>query len=303
MKNQFLLSELRSFLVPRRAEDHKGVFGHVLIVAGSRGMMGAALLCARACLRSGAGLVTLAFPRSFSPQGLFIPEALTLGLPENKRGALTAAGFKEIERAHQARNFDVLAIGPGLSQDPETGEALRLILKNLDIPMVLDADALNLAALSSQYFFSMIKSRKSPTIATPHPGEMARCLKIPLSRVQKNPEAAAQRLSRELKAVVILKGHRSVIAEGLRKIFNSTGGMGLSKGGTGDVLTGLIAGLWAQALASQRLKQVGAFEMAALGAYLHGLAGDLAEQELTPWAMTAQDVIAFLPRAFKNLIG
>jgi NAD(P)H-hydrate epimerase len=294
--------KLRSFLVPRRVDDHKGVFGHVLIVAGSRGMMGAAFLCARACLRSGAGLVTLALPKSFESMALsHIPEALTLGLPENKKGALSAAGFQLIQRAHQNRRFDVLAIGPGLSQDHDTGKLLASVLKKIDIPTVIDADALNLMAAAQDIFFRIMKNRNSLAIMTPHPGEMARLLKILTQEVSRNREGAAVRLARALKAIVVLKGHQSLISDGSRNVLNSTGGTGLSKGGTGDVLTGLLSGLWAQALASKRLKNVGAFEVAVLGAHLHGLAGDIAEKTLTPWAMTAQDVIACFPQAFQNL--
>ncbi len=292
---------MKKFLTPRYPEDHKGVFGHALIVAGSRGMMGAALLAAKSCLKSGVGLVSLGIPKSFEATAVsFVPEALTVGLDETLAGSISRRAFKQIERARQKRNFDVLAVGPGISQNPETGECLRLILE-MDIPSILDADALNLMALSSAKFSPIMKKRKSPSILTPHAGEMARCLGIPLSKAMLERSSCARRLAEKFNATVIFKGHPSLITGDGKEAANSSGNTGLSRGGSGDVLTGLVCGLWAQNLSSRRLKGVGAFETAVLGAYLHGLAGDLAEQELTPYAMTSQDLISFFPEAFKIL--
>ncbi len=264
-------------------------------------MMGAALLAAKSSLKSGVGLVSLGIPETFELAAVVsIPEALTLALPETLSGSISRRAFKLVERAHQMRNFDCLAIGPGLSQNSETGEFLSLVLE-MDIPSVVDADALNLMALSPARFSKIMKKRESPAILTPHAGEMARCLGISLSKALSERLWCARRLAEKFNSVVVFKGHPSLIVDGNREIKNSSGDTGLSRGGSGDVLTGLLCGLWAQNLSSRRLKNVGAFEIAALGVYLHGISGDLAQKELTPYALTAQDLISFFPKAFKKI--
>jgi ADP-dependent NAD(P)H-hydrate dehydratase / NAD(P)H-hydrate epimerase len=296
-------SELRAALVSRRSDDHKGVFGHVLIAAGSRGMAGAAILCAKGALRSGAGLVTLAVPASLQASVAgHIPEAMTLGLPENSAGCLRPDGVGRLKQAHKDRQYSVLAIGPGLTEHPDTARFVLLALSSLPIPAVVDADALNILASEDEPGVrELMGSRKEPCVLTPHPGEAARCLQTSTKAVMADREAAAQRLARDWNAAVLLKGHRTLICDGERTVANATGGSGLAKGGTGDVLTGLIAGLWAQMLASSRIEGKTGFLAAALGAHLHGLAGDAAEKKLTPQAMTAQDVVASLPEAFAGL--
>ncbi len=286
-------AELRAALVRRKASDHKGVFGHVLVLAGSRGMAGAAILAARSALRSGAGLVTLALPASLqAAAAAAAPEAMTLGLPENAAGCLTPEGVGLLKK----KRFTVLAIGPGLSTHADTVRFVARALAELPWPAVVDADALN--ALAAQ---AGPPRRKAPCVFTPHPGEMARCLGVGTAEVLADCEAAAKSLARAWRGVAVLKGHRTVISDGRRAALNRTGGPGLAKGGTGDALTGLIAGLWAQRLASGRGAGEPAFASAALGCWLHGKAGELAERELTPWAMTAQDVVERLPAAFRRL--
>lgn len=297
-------AELRAALVDRRSEDHKGVFGHLLIVGGSRGMMGAPILAARAALRSGVGLVTLALPAGLQNQAAAaVPEALTLGLAETPSGVLRAEGVARLKTALKERGYTALAIGPGLSQQAEAAKFVIGALCSLPVPAVIDADALNaLAAQEPAGVRELLRRRRAPCVLTPHPGEMARCLKVTRDQVRQKRDGCAQRLAREWGAVTLLKGHRTVVASEARIVVNLTGGPGLSKGGTGDVLTGLIAGLWAQMLASRRVDGDSAFMAAALGAHLHGLAGDLAEREKTAFAMTAGDVIAALPAAFAQLI-
>ena len=264
-------------------------------------MTGAALLAAKSSLKSGVGLVSLGIPESFELAAVVsVPEALTLSLPETLSGSISRRAFKLVERAHQMRNFDCLAIGPGLSQHPETGEFLSLVLE-MDIPTVMDADALNLMSQSPSRFSKIMKKRKSPAILTPHAGEIARCLGISVSKALSDRLWCARRFAEKFNSVVVFKGHPSLIVDGHREAKNSSGDTGLSRGGSGDVLTGLLCGLWAQNLSSRRIKNVGAFEIAVLGAYLHGVAGDLAQKELTPYAMTAQDVISFFPKAFKKI--
>lgn len=299
----FSKSELRAALVRRYPEDHKGVFGHVLIAAGSRNMAGAAVLAARAALRSGAGLVTAAVPAGIqSCVAGAVPEALTLGLPESPAGCLRPEAVSRLRAAHKEAGYTVLAMGPGLSTAPEVAKAVLLAVNALELPAVLDADALNvLAGQDPQGVKQLLRERGHSCIFTPHPGEMGRCLDMSIKEVQGDRAACAQRLAREWRGVAVLKGRHTAVSNGERAWVNTTGGPGLAKGGTGDVLTGLIAGLWAQSLASGRGRAEPAFWAAALGVWLHGRAGELAEADRTAYGMTAQDVIERLPDAFQEL--
>jgi NAD(P)H-hydrate epimerase len=162
------------------------------------------------------------------------------------------------------------------------------------MPAVVDADALNILA-------SMKPARKTDLVLTPHPGEMARLLRVTTHAVLRDRSACAEKPSRRWGCVAVLKGHDTIISGRARTGVNATGGPGLAKGGSGDVLTGLVAGLWAQMLASGRVQGELGFLAAALGCHLHGLAGELAEAARTPWAMTAQDVVERLSDAFKAL--
>jgi NAD(P)H-hydrate epimerase len=296
-------SELKACLVPRRADDHKGSFGHVLVVAGSRGMAGASILAARGALRSGAGLVTLAVPTSIQVTVAgHVPEAMTVALPENSSGTVRPEAVERLQQAQKDKDYNVLAIGPGLSLHSDTARFVLLALSHLPLPAVIDADALNVLALQEVTGSrQLLRSRAQGCVFTPHPGEMARCLRVTTEEVMKDREAAAEKLCAEWNGVAVLKGHATVIASGERRALNATGGPGLAKGGTGDVLCGLIAGLWAQLLASGRASGDLAFKAAALGAWLHGTAGDLAQKAKTPWAMTASDVVEHLPAAFAKL--
>jgi len=296
-------AELREGLVERLPDDHKGVYGHALIIAGSRGMAGAAILAARAALRSGAGLVTVAAPAGVAQTVAgAVPSALTLALPVGSSGALRPNGVERLKQYAKDRRVTAFAIGPGLSTHPDAARFVLHVLSGLSAPAVVDADALNiLAAQDAAGAAQMLRSRKHPCVFTPHPAEMSRALKMGKEQVELQRVKAVERLAREWGGVALLKGHRTLISTGTRTVVNLTGGPGLAKAGSGDVLTGLVLGLWTQALASKRVAGDLAFKSAALGAWLHGAAGDLAEQELTPWAMTSSDLVDFLPRAFKAL--
>jgi NAD(P)H-hydrate epimerase len=296
-------SELREGLVERNADDHKGVYGHALIVAGSRGMAGAAILAARAALRSGAGLVTVAVPSGAAPVVAgAVPSAMTLPLPENVGGAFRPDGVERLKTYVKDRRVTAVAVGPGITTNADAARFVLHALAGLAVPAVVDADALNiLAAQEHDGVSQMMKSRKHPCIFTPHPMEMARILKTQKSEVEDQRVKSVERLAREWGGVALLKGHRTLISSGVRTIVNATGGPALAKGGSGDVLTGLLVGLWAQALASGRVDGDQAFKCAALAAWLHGTAGDFAERELTAWAATSSDLVEFLPKAFKAL--
>lgn len=296
-------AELREGLVERNPDDHKGVYGHVLIVGGSRGMSGAAILAARAALRSGTGLVTVAVPSGVAPiVAGAVPSAMTLALPENPSGAFRPDGVERLKIYAKDRRVTALAIGPGLSTHADAARFVLHALSGVAVPAVVDADALNvLAAQEPDGVAQMLKARKHPCIFTPHPTEMARILKSPKSEVEAQRVKSVERLARDWGGVALLKGHRTLISSGLRTAINATGGPALAKGGTGDVLTGLLVGLWAQALASGRVDGDLAFKCAALAAWLHGTAGDFAERELTAWGATSGDLVEYLPKAFKAL--
>ena len=312
----FSMKLLRRWLPPRPEDSHKGDFGHVLVVAGSRGMTGAAVLAARGALRAGCGLVTVALPESQQPivAGQLV-EAMTLPLPETSSGVLRGDAVGRLQVSHQSRGYSVLAVGPGLGTSAETSKALVGILGSLAIPAVIDADAINILALQTLGAVrTLLERRRCPHVFTPHPGELARLLRLKVEEVRSDRETAAKVLAGELGGVCLLKGRHTVVTDGARVWLNPTGNAGLAKGGTGDALTGIIAGLWAQRLKSRADvarapgDPIGAasaadtgFEAAALGAFLHGYAADKAVRRTTTRALLASDVIEALPDALRKL--
>jgi NAD(P)H-hydrate epimerase len=273
-------------LPPRPASAHKGTFGTVLVVGGSRGLAGAVSLAGRAALEGGAGLARLAVPgRILDSVAAMAPACTTVPLADTPAGRLDPRAAGEALRA--AREADVVALGPGLGCDSDTIMFTRAFLENLDKPAVVDADALN--AISKIGGLAALTNRPATLVVTPHPGEAARLLRTTISEVQHNREAAAVRLA-ESGAVALLKGQGTIVTDGKRVYVNDTGNPGMATGGAGDVLTGLIAALLAQGLSG--------FDAAALGAYVHGLAGDLAARELGQASVTAEDILRCLPRAF-----
>jgi hydroxyethylthiazole kinase-like uncharacterized protein yjeF len=276
--------------LPERAPSaHKGIFGHAGIIAGSVGKTGAAALAARAALRIGTGLVTVATPSSVNDVlEAKLLEAMTMPLPETKARTLARSGLDRVVAFIQART--AIAVGPGLSTHPETVELVQSLMKYLDRPSVLDADALN--ALAGRA--SLLTECKTPPILTPHPGEMAR-LEVDATTQSVNADriGTARRFARERGVFVVLKGARTVIArpDGLVAIC-PTGNPGMATAGTGDVLTGMIVGLLAQ--------RVPAWEAACAATYFHGSAGDLASQHLGQPGMLAGDLIAQIPYALQR---
>jgi len=279
---------------PRRHPDsHKGTHGHVFIVAGARGFTGAAVLAARGAIRGGAGLVTVAMPQSLvTVPTTSLPEAMTLPLPETDAGTLAAAAEGVIREAVAAagdgRHPAVVAMGPGLTTHPDVVKAVRRLLASLSGPIVADADALN--ALASDP--APLRDAPGPVVITPHPGELARLTGSSIADIQRDRVAAARSAAASLRAVTVLKGARTVVAapDGRTGIVpNGNGAM--ATGGTGDVLTGVVA-----ACLGQRLP---AWEAAVCAAYLHGLAGDLAAPgEL---GLLAHEVADAVPQALARV--
>lgn len=282
---------LRPLLPPRRKDSHKGDYGRLLVVAGSRGMTGAAVLAARAALKAGAGLVTVACPETERRLvAAALPEAMTFGAP-SKNGAFSLKAASAIAAFSRGKNFDLLLIGPGLSTAGEVPAFVIKLLKLLDLPAVLDADALNAAALRG------FPRSAACRIITPHPGEAARLL----GGTIKDRPAAAAALAKLCGGAAVLKGAGTVISDGVSALLNTTGGPELAKGGSGDVLAGLCAGLWAQAGLRSSFTLKTAFESAALAVFLHGRCGELAAKRSTERGVLASELIEELPVALRGL--
>lgn len=279
-------------LLPRRARTaHKGDFGRVLAIAGSVGMSGAACLCAEAALRVGAGLVTVGCPASINDiLEAKLTEAMTFPLAETYGRALDTRALAPI--LELAERADVLAIGPGLSRQPETAVLVRRLVARVSKPMVIDADGLNALADAAV----ILESEHAPAVLTPHPGEMGRLMGVSAKAVQARRAHFAEAAANRCNSVIILKGACSIVAEDGRPLtINPTGNPGMASGGTGDVLTGMVAGLIAQGLLP--------FEAAAAGAYLHGLAGDLAARRVGEASLVAGDLLEALPEAICGVMA
>jgi NAD(P)H-hydrate epimerase len=271
-------------LAPRAVDSNKGSFGRVLVVAGSRGMSGAAVLCGGAALRGGAGLVCMAVPESVVTEvAIGNPCYLTVPLVQDENGVLAEKAVERLMPLCQAS--DVVAVGPGLNRGSGVRTVLTALLTNVTKPMVIDADALN------QLPLDYVRARIAPTVLTPHPGEFARLVGTDTARVQARRQELASLFAADFGVTLVLKGHETVVTDGRRIYRNETGNPGMATGGTGDVLTGLIA-----ALIGQRLDP---FSAAQLGVYLHGLAGDRARDEKTEACLIASDLLEFLPAAFR----
>lgn len=272
-------ADVKKLLRKREKFSHKGHYGHALLVSGGRGKMGAAILAAKGCLRGGVGLITTHVPE----HGINI---LQTAIPENMISVDTHEDY--FSQAPETGRFNAIGVGPGIGTNEVTQKALRELLEKTDSPMVLDADALNIIAQHKD----MLKLVPENSILTPHPKELDRLTgekKHVYSRVE---EQAI--LSKEYKVFVLQKGAHSAVSnpEGVL-YFNSTGNPGLSTGGTGDVLTGVILALLAQGYPPQ--------DAAILGAYLHGLAGDIAADKIGMEAIVASDVVQYLGKAYKTL--
>ena len=272
----------------RRAEAHKGDFGRVLVVAGSAGMVGAACLAAEAALRSGAGLVTLALPRSLQDVAAGkLTSVMTAGLAETPARSFDPRALEELRRL--AVGFDCLAAGPGFGRHPDTVLFARQLPVVLEGPLVLDADALFALAEQPENI-----SREAPTVITPHPGEMARLTGLRIDQVQAQRVEEAVAAARRLHCVVVLKGAGTVVTDGQRAYVNRTGNPGMATGGSGDVLTGMVAGLVPQV--------EDAFSAAVLAVYAHGLAGDRARDRLGEVGLTAEDILQEVPQALRGQV-
>lgn len=272
----------------RVKDTHKGDYGYVFILGGSLGLTGAVCLCARAALYAGCGGVVVGIPESLN--AIFeikLTEAMTLPLPD-KGGYLTKEAIYRIEE--EGKRCDIFAIGNGASRNKNTQSLLRDVVKNTDKPLLIDADGIN--ALSGH--LDILKRRRARgVILTPHLEEFSRLIKLPVDKIKRQRKTIAKSFAYKYNLVLVLKGFRTIVTDGKIVYENSTGNPGMATAGSGDVLAGVIAGLWAQRLS--------AFSSAKLGVYLHGLAGDLAAEEKTQISLIAFDLIKYLPEAIKKV--
>lgn len=273
----------------RPVDGHKGTFGRVLIIAGGRGMAGAAGLAGMSALRGGAGLVTVATAATVAPiVAGYEPSYLTVPLCD-------AAGFVALgalsEIAERLVGVDAAAIGPGLGQSTEIDELVAEVYRAAEVPLVVDADALNALSHRPDVFHALMPT--SPHILTPHPGEFARLSGLSMEAIASDREAVATAFAAQHGVILVLKGRHTVITDGDRVAINPTGNSGMATGGSGDVLTGLITALLAQKMEP--------FAAAQLGVYLHGLAGDLAAADLSQPGLIASDLPRYVALAWQRL--
>lgn len=281
----------------RARNAHKGDFGHVLIVAGSRAKSGAAVLAARGALRAGTGLVTVATAASAQPvvASLFA-EMMTEALPETEAGTISPRALDYGRFAAIAEGKTVIALGPGLSTSPETVQFVRTVVERSEIPLIVDADGLNALVGATDVLTRPAAAGAPWLVLTPHPGEMARLIGTSTREVQAARVKVAREFAQAVSAYVVLKGYRTLLATPDGRVYvNPTGNPGMGSGGTGDVLTGVLAGLAAQ------FPDVPLADVICLGVYLHGLAGDLAAEQVGELPLIASDIIEALPRALRRL--
>jgi hydroxyethylthiazole kinase-like uncharacterized protein yjeF len=280
--------DFATLLADRNPDGHKGTYGHALIVGGSFGKSGAAAMAGMSALRSGAGLSTIAAPRSVVPMvAAFTPEIMTEPLLETDLGTISPEAHEQMARLLEGK--DVIALGPGIGRYPATVDFVQKFVQECKVPLVIDADGLNAFERQTQ----KLSGAKRPLVLTPHPGEMSRLTGLSTAEVQKDRIGVARKFAAEHSCIVVLKGHRTLIALPDGSVWvNVTGNPGMATGGTGDVLTGIVAGLLAQT------PDVAMAVRAAV--YLHGLAGDVAREKVGEPSLVAGDLITHLPEAFKR---
>lgn len=270
-----------AILPDRDPYGHKGDFGKILLLCGSRGYTGAAYLAAMGALRSGAGLTFLGVPESiYEIAAVKLNEPIVFPLPDEE-GMLSASAIAEIMK--RLPQMDAVLIGCGLGQSEGTLAVVQAVLKNAQCPVVLDADGINVIAAHKD----ILRGRKYPTILTPHDGEFMRFGGV----ICENRMESAACVSREWNSIVLLKGHETCVTDGKTGYVNHTGNPGMAVGGSGDVLAGMIVSLLGQGIPP--------LEAAACGAWLHGAAGDICAQEIGQYGMLPTDMLNVLPRLLK----
>ncbi len=284
-----MIEKIYKKMASRKASSHKGSYGHVFVIAGSASYTGAPYLASQAALISGSGLVTLGLPKSLHPiLAKKLIEVMIKPLPETEAQTLSLGAAREI--INFSKKADVVAVGPGLSLNPLTKKLVLNLIRDIPKPFVVDADGIS--ALAGHC--DILKRLRHPVVLTPHPGEMSNIIGKSAAFIQKNRKKVAHVFAKEYNVVLVLKGHRTVVASPDGKSYlNKTGNPGMASGGVGDVLTGVIASFIGQGLSP--------FEASALGVYVHGLAGDLAAGEKGQLSLIATDLLNKIPEALKAL--
>jgi NAD(P)H-hydrate epimerase len=282
--------DIAPLIGPRPRDSNKGMYGHVLVVGGSLGKSGAAAMAGFSALRTGAGLVTVAAPRSvLAIIASYHPELMTEPLDETEADSISDRALGAFEKIAEKKT--VLAIGPGISRHPETAKFVRTIVNKSKTPIVLDADGLNAFEGQSKE----LKGSGRTLVLTPHPGEMSRLTGLSTSAIQRDRLNVARTFAKEHELILVLKGDRSVVANPDGDAWvNTTGNPGMATGGTGDILTGIVAGMLAQNPKHE-------FEAVLAAVYLHGLAGDVALEQAGEHSLVATDLVKALPEAFRRV--
>ena len=288
--NLITAREIAPLIGPRAAAANKGSFGHVLVIGASLGKAGAAAMAGMSALRVGAGLSTIAAPKSvLVTVAGFHPEVMTEPLEETDAGTISMRARKRVDALVKGKT--VFAVGPGISRNPETADFVRATVKKHLIPMVLDADGLN----AFEGHANELKGKSRTLVLTPHPGEMARLTGMTVAGVQRERINIAREFAGKHGVILVLKGHRTLVARPDGEVWvNTTGNPGMATGGTGDILTGMVAGLMAQN--PERV-----FEAVVAAVHLHGLAGDVARESLGEHSLVATDLVRALPEAFRRV--
>ncbi len=282
----------RGLIKKRAADSHKGTYGHLLVLAGSPGKSGAAVLCAEAALRAGSGLVTLGVPNSISPAvEEKTTEVMSVSLKDSKDGTFHPDAHEEVLRELDGKKT-ALAVGPGISTSRSTGKFLEKVIAQCEVPVTLDADALNIISKNPD----ILRKTKVPAVITPHPGEMARLCGVRTKQVQDDRVGISTRFSEEYGCYIVLKGARTVVTTPGGEVFiNPTGNSAMATAGTGDVLTGIIGGLAAQGY--------DCLQSCLLGVFLHGHAADLLLEETGTAGFTASEISRKIPASRNSIIS
>jgi ADP-dependent NAD(P)H-hydrate dehydratase / NAD(P)H-hydrate epimerase len=298
--NLMIEEEMRRALLPRPANSHKGFFGHLAVLAGSRGKSGAAALAATAALRSGAGLVTACIPDVVQPVvAQHRPEVMTEGLASTAAGSFAFSALGRLLELLEGK--DAACLGPGLTTDPETVRLVRQLVLNSPVPLVLDADALNAFQDAIE---ELRNGQGHPLVLTPHPGEFSRLCREPMSAIRKHKLEISQKFAQEHGLWLVLKDFRTLVADPSGQVFACPlGNPGMATAGTGDVLTGVLGALLAGYCAQERRSPQEITRAVCLGVYLHALAGDLAASATGGTALISGDITAYLGAAFDEISG
>jgi NAD(P)H-hydrate epimerase len=282
---------IKKYIPKRIADSHKGTYGKASVVAGSRGLSGAAILTCLAALNSGIGIIELFIPESIDLIiSTKVVEIITRPLKETPNGLLDLSSINTVVKGIMAS--DVVAIGPGCGNSNELLELVKQIIKTSEIPLVIDADGLN--ALAKNIEILNDDERNSPIVLTPHLGEMSRLINRPIEEIQRNKISIVKNFSREYNVILVLKGARTIVGLPNGEIYiNLNGNSGMSTAGSGDILTGLIASLIAQGVEPGK--------SALLGVFIHGYSGDLVANEKGEYGMLAEDIVKSIGQVFKEL--